>query len=100
MYLPVIFREYDIRGVYNKDFDIDFAYQLGRAYASYLVKKTGNKNPTITVGHDARLSWPEVKKSLCAGLTESGVNVLYIGLVTSPISYFTTFTLPEVSGAI
>lgn len=99
MYLPVIFREYDIRGVYNKDFDKDFAYQLGRAFGTYMAKK-GKKNPTITVGHDARLSWPEVKKSLVSGLNESGVNVLYIGLVTSPISYFTTFALPEVSGAI
>lgn len=100
MYLPVIFREYDIRGVYDVEFNKDFAYLLGRAYAKYLLDKKGLKNPTITVGNDARGSGAEVKAELVRGLTESGVNVIYIGLVTSPISYYTTFELPEVVGGI
>jgi phosphomannomutase/phosphomannomutase/phosphoglucomutase len=99
MYQNVIFREYDIRGVYNKEFDKDFAYLLGKAYAQYFFEKFGKKNLTITLGHDARLSANEIKTSLSRGLQESGVKVLYIGLVTSPISYFTTFNLP-VDGAI
>jgi phosphomannomutase/phosphomannomutase/phosphoglucomutase len=99
MYLPVIFREYDIRGVYGIDFDKNFAYLLGRAYAKYLFDKMGLKNPTITVGNDARVSGAEVKAELVRGLTDSGVHVIYIGLVTSPISYFTTFEL-DVAGGI
>lgn len=100
MYQNVIFREYDIRGVYNKEFDADFAYLLGRAYAGYFLKKFGKKNLTVTLAHDARLSANEIKASISRGLQESGVRVLYIGLVTSPISYFTTFEVPGVDGAI
>ncbi|MGZ5279579.1 MAG: phosphomannomutase/phosphoglucomutase [Pseudobdellovibrionaceae bacterium] len=100
MYQDVIFREYDIRGVYQKEFDQDFAYLLGRAYAQYFFEKTGKKNLTITLGHDARVSSPEIKASMSKGLQDSGVRVLYIGLVTSPISYFTTFEVDGVDGAI
>lgn len=99
MYQNVIFREYDIRGVYNKEFDKDFAYLLGRAYAQYFFEKTGKTGITVSLGHDARLSAQEIKTSLSKGLQDSGVNVLYIGLVTSPVSYFTTFEFP-VDGAI
>jgi phosphomannomutase/phosphomannomutase/phosphoglucomutase len=100
MFLPVIFREYDIRGVYNKEFDKDFAYLLGRAYAQYFFEKFGKKGLTVTLGHDARLSSLEIKAELSRGLQDSGVHVLSLGLVTSPISYFTTFGIPGVDGAI
>lgn len=100
MYQNVIFREYDIRGVYQKEFDKDFAYLLGRAYAQYFFEKAGKTNLTVTLGHDARLSSTEIKAALSKGLQDSGVKVVYIGLVTSPISYFTTFEVPEVDGAV
>ncbi|MEZ0390992.1 MAG: phosphomannomutase/phosphoglucomutase [Pseudobdellovibrionaceae bacterium] len=100
MYQNVIFREYDIRGIYQKEFDKDFAYLLGRAYAQYFFEKAGKQNITVTLGHDARLSSPEIKASLSKGLQDSGAKVIYIGLVTSPISYFTTFEVPGVDGAI
>jgi phosphomannomutase/phosphomannomutase/phosphoglucomutase len=96
----VIFREYDIRGVVNKDFDSEFAGHLGRAYITYLAREAGINSPTVTIGHDARLSSPEIVKSLAAGMMKSGANVIHLGLVTSPISYFSTFTLPEVKGGI
>lgn len=99
MYQNVIFREYDIRGVYNKEFNKDFAVLLGKAYVQYYFEKLG-RIPTITVGHDARVSCDEIKRAICKGITESGGNVYYIGLVTSPISYFTTFEMPDVDGAI
>jgi len=100
VFQPVIFREYDIRGIYNKEFDKNFAYLLGRAYAQYYFEKLGKKNITVTVGHDARISSPEIKAEMSRGLQEGGATVLYIGLVTSPISYFTTFEIPEVDGAV
>ena len=53
---PVIFREYDIRGVVGVDFDEDFAFTLGRAYITYLKRHQKLPQNTITVGHDARLS--------------------------------------------
>lgn len=100
MYKPVIFREYDIRGVYNDQFDDAFAELLGRAYVSYYGKKNSGKKPHVVVGHDARLSGLSLKKAITRGLLESGANVTYIGLVTSPISYYTTFDVPGVDGAV
>lgn len=99
MYQDVIFREYDIRGIYNKEFNKDFAYLLGKAYVQYYFQKFG-KLPTITIGHDARVSRNEIKESLSRGVKDCGGNVVYIGLVTSPISYFTTFEVPGIDGAI
>jgi phosphomannomutase/phosphomannomutase/phosphoglucomutase len=60
----------------------------------------GKKNITVTLGHDARLSCAEIKAELSRGLQAGGATVLYIGLVTSPISYFTTFEVPGVDGAL
>lgn len=99
VYQPVIFREYDIRGVYNEQFDKDFAYLLAKSYAQYMLQKLGKKNPTIALGHDARSSGLEIKEALSRGLQECGVHVKYLGLVTSPISYYATFDLPGVDGA-
>ena len=100
MYQPVIFREYDIRGVYNEQFDKDFAYLLGKSCAQYFLEKTGKRNPTIVIGHDARFSGTEIYQSLSKGFQECGAHVLYVGLVTSPISYFATFDWPHVDGAV
>lgn len=97
---PVIFREYDIRGVYNSDFDKSFALQLGRSFVSYVRARTGIKNPRLTLGYDARLSSPEIVASLAEGFKQSGAHVIHLGLVTSPISYFSTFTVENVQGGI
>jgi phosphomannomutase/phosphomannomutase/phosphoglucomutase len=99
MYQPVIFREYDIRGFYNGQFDKEFAYLLGKAYVQYMVQKLGKRAPKIALGHDARLSGLEIKEALSRGLRECGADVFYLGLVTSPISYFATFELP-IDGAL
>lgn len=97
---PEIFREYDIRGVVGKDYDAAFAYDLGRAFATYLkhhnIKEPLNK---VTVGHDARSSSPELYESLIKGLTDSGIGVLKLGLITTPMSYFSTYVL-KVGGAV
>jgi phosphomannomutase len=100
MFQPVIFREYDIRGVYNGDFDDGFAELLGRTYVVYMKENMGKANPTVVLGHDARLSSTSIIKALAKGITESGGNVIHIGLVTSPVCYFATFTVEGVDGAI
>lgn len=97
---PVVFREYDVRGVFNEDFDLDFAYQLARAHAKFIHEKGLKGKPLVTVGHDARLSSPSIAKSVTQGYIDSGFKVYELGLITSPISYFSTFSLPQVSGAI
>ncbi len=100
MYDSVIFREYDIRGVYNEHFDDQFAHQLGQAFVVYLKNERSVSNPKIVIGHDARLSCPNIVKSLASGMTSSGADVVHIGLVTTPVCYFSTFELEGVHGAI
>jgi phosphomannomutase len=99
MHKPVIFREYDIRGVYNEEFDDHFAYELGRAFVTYLAD-SNVKNPTLTIGHDARLSCPNIVAALSKGIRESGGHVIHLGLVTTPVCYYSTFALEKIDGAI
>ncbi len=96
---PVIFREYDIRGVYNKDFNNEFAYHLGKAYYSYACQKLNKKNLRLSLGHDARTSCGPLIENLKKGFVESGGEVYLLGLVTSPISYFSMFQL-DLDGGI
>lgn len=100
MYAPVIFREYDIRGVYKQQFDDDFAYLLGKSFAVYLKNEKGLTNPKVAIGQDARHSGPSIVKSLTKGLMESGAHVVHLGLVTTPMCYFSTFETEGVQGAI
>lgn len=99
MYSPEIFREYDIRGIYNEQFDLDFAEKLGRSLVTFIQQKTTKKKLRITVGHDARLSSPDVVKALSKGLRSSGADVLLLGLVTTPMAYFSTFEVPDIDGS-
>lgn len=99
MFEPVIFREYDIRGVYNKEFDLDFAYNLGRSFATYVFDKTGKKNLRLSIGFDARKSSPDIVEKLSQGMKDGGADVLILGLVTTPVCYFSTFQL-DLDGAI
>ncbi|MBX5467534.1 MAG: phosphomannomutase/phosphoglucomutase [Firmicutes bacterium] len=80
-----IFREYDIRGVVGKDFDSEDVRRLGQAFATYLGEK--NVREAI-VGWDSRSSSPALRDALIDGLTHSGVDVLDIGEVTTPIFYY------------
>ncbi len=100
MFDPIIFREYDIRGIYNGQFDKDFAFELGRAFSSYLKSNTKKEKLTVAIGYDARVSSPEVTESLTKGFNASGVNVVNLGLVTTPMCYFATFAVEGVDGAV
>lgn len=80
-----MFREYDIRGVWGKDINEEVSYLIGRAFGSKL-KRLG-KLETI-VGYDNRYSSPAIEKNLVKGITESGVNVVRLGLVTTPMYYY------------
>ena len=96
---PVIFREYDVRGVVGREFDCGFAYVLGRAYVTYLARR-GVASPNVALGCDARLSSPDLVAALSEGLRDSGAHVIHLGLVTTPMTYFATFELPGADGAI
>jgi len=97
--LPVhIFREYDIRGVWGKDLNGDIAAAIGRAYAAYLKEKTNKERPKITIGRDVRLSSPPMFEALSESILKSGIDVIDIGLVPTPLQYFSLFTLPVDGG--
>ena len=99
MYDKVIFREYDIRGVYEKQFDLGFAELLGQALVAYITKKLG-RAPRLTVGRDARLSGPDIVAAVSRGIRKSGGHVVLLGLVTTPMDYFSTFEVPDIDGSI
>jgi len=82
---PEVFREYDIRGIVERDFDDEFVRDLGRAYATIL-HRAGKK--TITIGRDCRLSSPRLHDLLLEGLLPSGINVVDVGVVATPLLYF------------
>lgn len=96
---PIIFREYDIRGVYNEQFDDEFAYHLGKAFCSFVAKKTKKSKFRLSLGYDARLSSISLIENLRKAFVESGAEVYMLGLVTSPISYYSTFQL-DLDGGI
>ena len=80
-----IFREYDIRGIYEKDLDIDVAYTIGRSFGSY-IKENGDNE--VIVGNDNRESGAVLSNGIIKGLLGSGVKVINLGLVTTPMYYY------------
>ena len=81
-----VFREYDIRGIYPSEVDEELAYNVGRSYATML--RTKYNMDTCCVGMDNRLSSPTLKTSLVKGLNDSGVNVIDLGLCTTPMYFY------------
>ncbi len=82
---PQVFREYDIRGVVESDFDDEFVTDLGRAYA-VLLHRAGKK--TVAVGRDCRLSSDRLQHLLLDGLLPSGIDTVDIGVVPTPLLYY------------
>lgn len=94
---PNIFREYDLRGIYPVDITEDVAYTLGKSFGTY-IKKIGFSK-TI-VGHDNRLSSPSLAAALVQGILETGIDVINLGLVTTPMYYFSKYYLEVYSGVM
>ncbi|GAI59665.1 unnamed protein product [marine sediment metagenome] len=82
---PEVFREYDVRGVVDRDLNFDFVYDLGRAIGTYGIHH-GVK--TMTIGRDCRLSSEEYQGAIKSGIRATGINIIDIGLCATPILYF------------
>jgi phosphomannomutase len=83
-----IYKAYDIRGIYPDQLDEAIIHGIGKAYADILREEL-NKDPiTLVVGSDARLSSPQLTRSLIAGIRSQGVHVVQIGLASTPTFYF------------
>ena len=91
-----IFREYDIRGVTGKDLTEDVATSVGGAYAAFLAEK--GVNGPVAVGRDHRPSGVGLHKALVTGLLASGVEVIDIGVVPTPLAYWSQHNLDVVGG--
>lgn len=93
---PSIFRACDIRGIYPDELNEKKAYQIGRVFAVYLKENGVHKPEKVVVGYDTRISSPVLKRSFIEGVTDEGVNVWDIGLVTVDMVYFASgrFHLP------
>lgn len=84
-YNPAIFREYDIRGIAEADYDAEFANLLGRAYATY-VADLGMRR--VSVGRDARLTSNRYAEALQDGLRAGGLDVVDLGMTPTPLVYY------------
>jgi phosphomannomutase/phosphoglucomutase len=90
-----IFKAYDIRGIIDKTLNADVAYQIGQAFGTAALAK-GER--TVVIGRDGRLSGPDLTSALAKGLQSTGVNVIDLGVVATPMVYFGTHVLGAQSG--
>jgi phosphomannomutase/phosphoglucomutase len=91
---PGIFREYDIRGVVDRDLTEEAVFLVGRALGTKVQEQGGRR---VAMGRDCRDSGPRFAARMAAGLTGSGVDVVDLGVVPTPLVYFAAATL-EVDG--
>jgi phosphomannomutase/phosphoglucomutase len=100
-----IFREYDIRGVADRDLTDEVVGELGRAVGAMISSSAagetaaGGDRPEVAVGRDPRLTSDRLRDALVAGITEVGVDVIDVGVVPTPVVYFATFHWP-LDGAV
>src|SRR5512143_618566 len=92
-----IFREYDIRGIAERDLTSPVIEALGRAFAAY-IKPKGIK--TVAMGYDARVSSPRLCDDIVRGLISAGMNVTIVGLCPTPVLYFSLFHFAPGAGVM
>jgi phosphomannomutase len=92
---PTILREYDIRGIVGDTLHPKDARAIGRSFAKMLGAQGGTR---VAVGYDGRLSSPSLAEALIKGLSESGIDVVDVGLGPTPMLYFAAYTLPVDGG--
>ena len=85
---PKIFREYDIRGIVDKDLSLEFVEYLGRGIGTFF-REHGKRR--VALGRDARLSSPSYSEAITRGLLSTGCSVVDIGLVPTPLLYFAVY---------
>jgi phosphomannomutase len=90
-----ILREYDIRGIFEKDLNLIDALFLGKSFATLLKKK---KLKNVVIGYDGRISSLKIEKELVKGLLSKGIKVYKIGLVPTPLLYFSMYSRKLDSG--
>jgi phosphomannomutase/phosphoglucomutase len=85
-----IFKAYDIRGIVGKTLTSEIVESIGHAIGSEAVAR---KQHSIAIGRDGRLSGPEFARALARGIQKSGINVIDVGMVATPMTYFAAYQL-------
>ena len=91
-----IFREYDIRGEVKSDFPSDVVELLGKGYGTYVARQGAKK---VALSGDIRLTTPALKQSYMKGLLSTGLDVIDIGIIPSPVNYYSMWKL-DIDGAV
>jgi phosphomannomutase/phosphoglucomutase len=94
---PQIFREYDIRGVVDKDLTPEIVRQLGKGFGTHMAR-LGKKS--LVVGRDGRLSSKSFSEALTEGLISTGCDVVNVGVCPTPVYYFSIFHLDRDGGVM
>ena len=89
-YPKEIFKAYDIRGIVGKTFTAAIVEAIGHAIGSEAVARHQH---TIVIGRDGRLSGPELAQALARGIQKSGIHVIDVGMVATPMTYFAAYEL-------
>ncbi len=87
---PYIFREYDIRGKVSEDFPEHVVTKLGKAFGTFVNRAGGSE---IAISGDIRLTTPELINQFKAGVITTGVDVINLGILPTPVNYFSMFHL-------
>src|SRR3954462_6889467 len=94
MTIPLhVFREYDVRGLVKTELTPEFAEQLGRGFGAYLLEKNPGAQ-AIVLGRDHRTSSKGLADAFSRGVRSHGIEVIAIGVVPTPVTYFAAHTLP------
>ncbi|MBI4387607.1 MAG: phosphomannomutase/phosphoglucomutase [Candidatus Omnitrophica bacterium] len=94
---PQIFREYDIRGVADRDLTSETVLNIGKAYGTYLKRKGKH---IVSVSRDCRVSSNRIYQAFVNGVTSAGLDVMNIGLTTTPCLYFSIHHLQTDGGVM
>lgn len=97
---PAIFRQYDIRGIWEKDLTEGVIERIGRAFAVYLREAIKKEKIKVSIGRDVRLSSSLILNALSRGLLGSGIDIVDIGICPTPLQYFSLFHLPIDGGVM
>ena len=92
-----IFKAYDIRGIVGKTLTPEIVEAIGQALGSEALDR---KQTTICIGYDGRLSGPSLAEALSRGIRKTGVNVIQLGLVATPMVYFAAYELGTACGVM
>ncbi|GAI75300.1 unnamed protein product, partial [marine sediment metagenome] len=94
---PFIFRNYDIRGIVDKDLDDEKVEAIGKAFGTFLNKR---KIYEIVVGRDSRLTGKAYKKAFIKGILSTGLNVIDLGEIMTQMMYYGQYRFQTNGGAM